>query len=192
MVGCEGDASPYVAYGVIDAATQGCILRSAGETQRHKNPHSVPHEQLVPTAGLPYCPAGREAVDRTGAGFHQPRLGVYRSGTRHGSNLRGPGTRVYERGTPPPCLHGRWHREQSAAALSSTARGPPKGAARGRRGVVFHQRRSPHHETGGRQDWLRVPRKECEASSTPSRHGLLTRATSVGQTPQTGGSPEKL
>ena len=74
MVGCEGDASPYIAYGVIDAATQGCILRSAGETQRHKNPHSEPHEQLVPTAGLLYCPAGREAVDRTGAGFRQQVL----------------------------------------------------------------------------------------------------------------------
>jgi len=52
--------------------------------------------------------------------------------------------------------------------------------------------RDTHHETGGRQGWPQVPRKECEASSTPSRHGLLTRATSVGQTPQTGGSPEKL
>ena len=176
MVGCEGDASPYFTCGVIDAATQGCFLRTAEVAQRYKNPHSEPHEQLVPTAGLLYCPAGREAVDR---------------------GLR---PRVYERGTPPPCLHGRWHKEQSAAALSSTARGPPKGAARGRRGVVFHQRRSrrraggrnTHHETGGQLGWLQVPRKECEASSTPSRHGLLTRATSVGQTPQTGGSPEKL
>jgi hypothetical protein len=147
MVGCEGDASPYFTCGVIDAATKGCILRTEGETRRHKNPHSVPHEQLVPTAGLPYCPAGREAVDRTGAGFHQPRLGVYRSGTRHGSNLRGPGTRVYERGTPPPCLHGRWHRERSEA-LSSTARGPPKGAAKTPR-RRFHQRR-PRRQAGGR------------------------------------------
>ena len=40
MVGCEGDASPYFTCGVIDAATQGCILRTAEVAQRCKNPHS--------------------------------------------------------------------------------------------------------------------------------------------------------
>ena len=106
-VGCEGGASPYFTYGVIDAATKGCILRAAGETRRHKNPHSVPHEQLVPTAGL-HCPAGREAVDRTEAGFRQHVL-VF-TGAEHDIVLAsGPG-------------------DQSVRERNATAAGAERGA----------------------------------------------------------------
>ena len=45
----------------------------------------------------------------------------------------------YDRGMPPPCLHGRWRWEQSEA-LSSEIRGPPRGGARAPR-RRFHQRR---------------------------------------------------
>ena len=113
MVGCEGDASPYFTCGVIGAATKGCILRTAGETRRHKNPHSVPHEQLVPTAGL-HCPAGREAVDRTEAGFRQHVL-VF-TGAEHDIVLAsGPGDQSV--------------RERNATAV--LARAVAQGAERG-------------------------------------------------------------
>ena len=91
-----------------------------------------------------------------GSRLSPTRIGVYRSRARHSSSFgaRGPEC-TRKRGKPPPCLHGRWHGEQSAA-LSSTARGPPKRAAKapGRR---FHQRRSrrqagglgTHHEVRG-------------------------------------------
>jgi hypothetical protein len=130
MVGCEGEASPYFTCGVIDAATKGCILRTAGETQRHENPHSVvPHGQLVPTAGLTILPgwSGSGRSWYTGAG---PRQHVLAFTGAEPDIVPAPGpadqsVRLREDKAPPPCLHGRWHGEQSAA-LSSTARGPPK------------------------------------------------------------------
>ena len=151
MVGGEGDASPYFTCGVIGAATKGCILRTAGETQRHKNPHSVPHEQLVPTAGL-HCPAGREAVDRTEAGFRQHVL-VF-TGAEHDIVLAsGPGDQSV--------------RERNATAV--LARAVAQGAERG---AQLHGLRPAER---GREGAPRRRFSSTTAAATSRRAGYAPR-----------------
>ena len=120
---------------VVDAATEGCILRAAGETQRHKNLHSVvPHEQLVPTAGLTILPgwSGSGESWYTGAGSRRQVLVLTGAETRHtfSSGARTPECtteRRHRRACTGDGTGGR-ARRRSAPRPAARRKGPRGGA----------------------------------------------------------------